>query len=203
MLIRILSLAILFSVTQSFGVDKPGGITKTAVNLPSNTYEVILTPGYTISPGGFYLSSEFRMQPSEDFGVGVGFGAGEIGFHTGGNGMWYILPDTEGQPAFSLMGGMYISRLASDSYFLVKLAPIVSKAFKVGKDTFTPYASYQLVPSFKLGPASNEFTMKVTAGLETIIPSLSGIRLWTEFGVGIMNSAHEVVLGLSYPFAAL
>lgn len=200
---RILFLAVMFFVTQSFAIDKPGGITRTAINLPTNSYEVVLAPAYTVSPGGFYLSSEFRMQPSEDFGIGVAFGAGEIGFHTGANGMWYILPDTDGQPAFGLLGGLYISRLVSESYFLVKLAPIVSKSFKVGKDTFTPYASYQLVPSFKLGPAANEVSMKVTAGLETIIPSLSGIRLWTEFGVGIMNSAHEVVVGLSYPFAAL
>jgi hypothetical protein len=199
---KIIFLSGLISLS-SFAVERPGGLSRTAVNAPSGEYEVLLSPAYTIAPGGAYLTSEMRYQMNEDFSFGAGFGAGEIGFNVGGNGIWYISPDAASQPAIALLGGLYFNRVSNDNYFLVKLTPIVSKDFKTGFGKVTPYAGMHLTPSFRLNQALNQVSLKATTGLEFNVASMSGIKLWSEFGVGIVNSNHEVVFGLSYPFAAL
>ena len=70
-----LSLITVLSAT-AFTADIPGGLARISEGLPNNTYEVALSPAYTLKPGGAYLTSELRYQANEDFGAGFGFGAG-------------------------------------------------------------------------------------------------------------------------------
>lgn len=196
-------LTVLFFVTQVRAQDKPGGLTHTAANSPRDTYELLLTPAFTISPGGAYLASEFRYQMSEDVAVGVGYGAGEIGFNFGGQIVWYVAPDLEGQPAFALLGGAYFNRVADQNFFLLRVAPTVSKGFKTDFGKVTPYAGLQFTPTFRLDQAKNSISMKASTGVEFTITDLSGVKIWSEFGLGMLNSFHEVVVGLSYPFQAI
>lgn len=191
------------SATLATAADRPGGLTRTAVNLKAQTYELLLSPAYTIAPGGAYLTSELRFQPSEDLGLGFGFGAGEIGFNFGGNAVWHILPDVKSQPGFALMGGLYFNRVAPGNYFVVRISPLVSKQFTVGWGKVTPYAGLHLAPSFRLGQAENDFSLKGSTGVEFDVTGWNGLHIWTEFGLGLHHSAHELVLGVSYPFAAL
>src|ERR1019366_4897830 len=95
----------------ALAMEKPGGLTQTAVNATQGTYEVLLSPAYLISPNGMYLSSQMRYQATEDISVGFGFGAGEVGYNFGGQGVWYVLPDTAQQPAFAILGGLYINKV--------------------------------------------------------------------------------------------
>lgn len=187
---------------SGFAADEPGGLTRTAVSLPNNSYEMLLSPAYTIQPGGAYLSSEFRLQPNEDLGLGFGFGSGQIGFNFGVNGTWYVAPDLSSQPAFAILGGLYFNRQNSLNYCVLKITPILSKTFKTEWGKVTPYGGIHLSPSFGIGTATNEFAIKTSTGVEFAVTDWSGLHLWTEFGLGIFNSAHEVVLGLSFPFSA-
>jgi len=195
---------LLFGANLAHATDKPGGLTSTAVGLPTNTYEVLLSPAYALSPGGAYLSSEMRMQPWEDVGLGLGFGAGELGFNVGGNGTWFVSPDLSNQPAFALKGGMYFNRVATANYFVFQVTPMTSKAFHTSWAKISPYAGLPMGPSFALGGlATNQFTMKVSTGVEFDVKSWGGLHLWTEFGFGILHSVHEIVFGVSYPFNGL
>lgn len=185
-----------------FAGDVPEGLVRTGDILPSDTYEMVLSPSYMLSPDGAYLSSEVRYQPNDDFGVGFGFGAGEIGFNFGVNGSWYILPDIAGQPALAIIGGLYFNRLDQANYFVFNVTPVVSKMVSVSWGKITPYAGLHLAPSFGLG-AGNEFSMRTSMGAEFNIQALDAVRLWTEFGISLVNGVNEIVLGVSYPFSAL
>lgn len=190
-----------------FAMEKPGGFNQIAVNSTAGTYEVLLSPSVTLNPDGAYLSSELRYQASEDIGVGFGFGAGEVGYNFGGHGIWYVLPDTGDQPAFAVLGGLYINSVRrngdSRSYVLLKFAPTVSKSFASNWGKVTPYGAFHFTPSFGLNSVPSEVSLKATAGTQFLINSLGGVKLWGEFGLGIARSAHEVALGISYPFVAL
>lgn len=194
----------LCSSSLLFAADVPGGFVNTGDILPTNTYELLISPAYTISPtAGAYLTSEIRYQPNEDFGAGFGFGAGEIGFHFGVHGTWYVSADSANSPAVGILGGLYFDRLNQENYFIVKAAPVISKTLKVAWGKITPYAAMHLTPSFRLGVASNEFAVKTSIGSEFINTNLNGVRLWTELGINIVNDVDEIVVGLSYPFTAL
>lgn len=196
--------AFLFTVSSlAFSAGVPGGLVRSAEGISVNTYELVLSPAYTMQPSGAYLTSEMRMQPGRDFGAGLGFGAGEVGFNFGGYANWYALPDTDYQPAFSLLGGLYFNRVAQANYFVVKVVPTVSKSFRTSFGSVTPYAGLPIAPSFRLGQADNSFTMKASLGTEFRFQSLQGMRFWAEFGVGMMNTPHEIVVAASYPFSAL
>ncbi len=203
--LSLLTLAtLMLAVSSVYAVDKPGGLTSTAAGLPTNTYEFLLSPAYAISPAGAYLSSEVRMQPWEDVGIAAGFGAGELGYNLGGNATWYIAPDIKGQPAFALQGGLYFNRVAGANYFVFQVAPKVSKEFRTSWAKIIPYAGLPVGPSFSLGGiATNQFTIKASTGVEFAVKDWGGLHLWTEFGFGILNSVHEIVLGVSYPFNGL
>jgi hypothetical protein len=173
--------------------------------MKSNTYELLLSPAYDVEAGagGAYLSSAIRYQPNDDFGVGFGFGAGEPGYNFGLNGTWYILPDARSQPAFAILGGLYLNRVSPASYFVVKAVPMVSKGFRVEWGKVTPYAGVHLAPSFRLGTPANLFSMKSSIGSEFQVKALNNLHLWAEVDVGIVESPQEMVFGVSYPFNAL
>jgi len=199
---------LLFSILSCFAVvagaaERPGGLSRTAASMATGQYEVLLSPAWTIAPGGAYLTSEMRFQSNDDLGVGVGFGAGEIGFNVGVNAVWYVAPDMASQPAFAVLGGLYFNRFDLENYFVVKITPIVSKEFKTSFGKVSPYAGMHVTPSFRLGEALNQLSLKASTGLQFAVASMSGAHLWSEFGVGILNSNHEVVFGLSYPFTGL
>jgi hypothetical protein len=179
--------------------DKPGGVVQTAVNGTPNTYDIVLSPAYTVSPGGAYLSSELRYTATEDYGAGLAFGAGEIGFNLGGTGAWYAVPETDSQPAIALLGGAYFNRIETSNYLLLRLAPTLSKSFKMSFGKVSPYGSFEFAPSLGLGSASGDVALKTSGGLEFTVNDWKNLKLWTEVAVGILNSPHAVVLGISYP----
>lgn len=198
--------AILLALALSFtahSAELPNGLIRSAETMKTDTYEFVLSPSYTFEPNGGYLSSEIRYQANEDFGAGLNFGAGEAGLHFGLHGMWYVLPDLENQPGFSILGGVYFNRLSSANYFNVKIAPMVSKAFETGFGKVVPYTGVHFTPSFRLGQADNSMGVKASFGSEFDISSLSGTKLFTEFNWGISNSPHAINIGVSYPFVAL
>ena len=201
------AISVFFSSRLAHATDMPGGLVQISEGLKKETYEFVISPGYVMSPTGAYLSADMRVQPNQDIGAGFAFGAGEVGFHVGAHATWYVLPDVESQPAFSVTGGLYINRLqkdnAKDNYFVVKVSPVISKTLPLSWGSVTPYSGLNLAPSFRLDQAQNEFSVKGSFGMMTSIKSLSGIRLWTEFGIGVWNSVHELVFGLSYPFSAI
>jgi len=199
---RHLFLALCLVSFAAYTAEVPGGLTRTAEAVKTNTAELQLAPSYVMSPTGAYLTSEFRFQANEDFSVGAGFGAGEVGFNIGGFATWYILPDLSSQPGFALLGGLYFNRLKPNSYFNLKLAPIVSKTVHMDWGTLTPYAGLHITPSFKLTEPANELSLKSSFGAAFAVKSLNGLRFWTEADLGLANSVHEVVIGLSYPFGA-
>jgi len=187
----------------TFSADIPGGLARISEGLPNNTYEVALSPAYTLKPGGAYLTSELRYQANEDFGAGFGFGAGEVGFNFGINGTWYIAPDIDSQPAFSVLGGVYMNRVVQSNYLALRIVPTVSKMIPQGWGKVTPYASLQATPSFRLGQADNNFSLRTNVGTLFEIKDTQGLRLFTELGLAVMNSNSEIVFGISYPFKAL
>lgn len=187
----------------SVAADVPGGLIRSADSLPTNTYELVLTPGYTFRPNGAYMSAEIRYQPNEDFGVGFGFGAGEAGFNFGMNGSWFIVPDMENQPGVSILAGAYFNRVTEINYFNVKVAPIVSKRFEVEFGRLTPYGGLHISPSFRLGQPENTVAVKATLGSNWEVHAFNGLKVFTEGNLGLNNSIHELLVGFSYPFAAL
>ena len=189
---------------SALAADVPGGINRTAEGLPEQTYELMLSPSYTMQPAGAYLSSEVRFQPNQDFGAGLGFGAGEVGYHFGVNGAWYLLPDLGNQPAVSILGAVYLNRVQPFNYFVARVTPMVSKMIQTTWGTGTPYAGVHLTPSFRLSDtAANDFAVRAAVGSQFTIKALEGVNLFAEFNLSVLNSMHEVSLGLSYPFAAL
>jgi hypothetical protein len=156
-----------------------------------------------LNPGGAYLTSELRYQANEDFGAGFGFGAGEVGFNVGANGTWYIAPDVDSQPAFSVLGGVYLNRVALNNFLALRIAPTVSKMISQDWGKVTPYSSVQATPSFRLGEADNNFSIRTNVGTLFEIKAMQGLRFFTELGLAVMNSNSEVVFGISYPFKAL
>ncbi len=199
----LLTLAVLFS-TFALAADRPGGLTRTATNLKAQTYELMLSPAYTIAPGGAYLTSELRFQPSEDIGLGFGFGAGELGFNFGVHGVWNVLPQLKLVPQVAVLGGAYFNRVAGANYFVVKLAPTVSHTFQSEWGDVTPYGAIALAPSFSLvQSAANLFSIKGSLGSQLAFKGMDGLRVMTEVSLGLLNSTYEIGLGLTYPFAAL
>ena len=195
-------LVVCFVATFAQASDIPGGMTRSAAQFGVGSYQIVLSPASTISPGGAYLSSELRHQTNEEFGVGFGFGAGEVGFNFGFHGIWHLAPDTGGQPAVALLSGMYMNRVAGWNYFTIKVSPVISKGFLMDWGRLTPYAGINLTPSFRLAQAANGFAMKSSMGTELTFNQLPGMRFWTEVGVGLLDSAHEIVVGIAYPFDA-
>ncbi|MCX6101992.1 MAG: hypothetical protein NT000_01850 [Proteobacteria bacterium] len=196
-------LAVVTLCASAFSADIPGGLARISEGLPNNTYEVALSPAYTLQPGGAYLTSELRYQANEDFGAGFGFGAGEIGFNFGANGTWYIAPDVDSQPAFSILGGVYLNRVQQSNYLALRVVPTLSKMIAQDWGKITPYVSFQGTPSFRLGEPDNSFSIRTNVGTLFEIKALQGIRLFTELGLAVMNSNSELVFGLSFPFKAL
>ncbi len=187
----------------TFAADIPGGLARISEGLPNNTYEVALSPAYTLNPGGAYLTSELRYQANEDFGAGFGFGAGEVGFNFGVNGTWYIAPDVDSQPAFSVLGGLYMNRVVESNYLALRIVPTISKMIPQNWGKITPYASLQATPSFRLGQADNGFSLRTNVGTLFEIKEMQGLRLFTELGLAVMNSNSEIVFGIAYPFKAI
>jgi hypothetical protein len=183
----------------AFGADKPGGVVQTAVNGTPNTYEFVMSPAYTMSPGGAYLSTELRYTATEDYGAGLSFGAGEIGFNLGGTGAWYVTPETDAQPAIAVLGGAYFNRIQTSNYLLLRLAPTLSKSFKMSFGRISPYGSLEFAPSLGLGNAAGDFALKTSGGIEFTVNDWKNLKFWTEVAVGILNSPHAIVLGISYP----
>lgn len=193
----------LFSVS-GFAIDMPGGIVQVAA--PSKElYEFVLTPSYVMAPNGAYLSADMRANPNDDFGTGFSFGAGETGFHLGGHATWHAIPDTQSQPGLSVVGGLYVSthRPTNATYFVVKLAPVLSKTVQLNWGTMTPYTAVNIAPSFRLGLPQNEISVKGSFGVMSALKVLAGVKLWTEVDIALWNSVHEVVIGASYPFDAI
>lgn len=201
--------AFAFISFAAFAADIPGGLSRTSEGLPNNTYELLLAPSYTFKPAGAFLSAEVRYQPNEDFGAGIGFGAGEIGANFGLNGTWYILPDLGDQPAFSILGGLFLNRLrretedVTESYFNVRVAPMVSKKFGMAWGKVTPYAGLHMTPSFRLQTPDNRFSMKSALGAQFDIKALNGLLIFTEVDLGLVESVHQFSVAVSYPFVAL
>jgi len=200
---QLLVLAFLVSSSVIWAAAVPGGTIRSAESMGLRTYELVLSPAITLAPSGAYLSSELRYQPAEDIGAGLAFGAGQVGFNFGSYAVWHILPDLETQPAFSILGGLYFNRFELANYFVVKMAPTLSKTWRWDGGRVSPYVALPFSPSFRLGDPRNDLTMKVSVGTELVLSSLQGMRLWTEVGLGLMESAHEVVIAASYPFTAL
>lgn len=191
-------------VTTTGAKDIPGGLAKSAEAIQINTYELMLSPGVTLSPSGTYLSAEVRYQPAEEFGAGFGFGTGEVGFNFGLNGTWYLLPDSGDQPAVSLMGGLYMNRIEEANYFAVRVTPTMSKTFGTTWGRVTPYTGLHLTPNFRLGSQpDNSLSVKASLGSEFVIKNWNDMRLIGELGLGISNSVSEIMLGIAYPFVAL
>ena len=188
---------------SSQAVEVPGGLLRTGEAIQPNQYEFVMSPIYVMSPTGAYLSSEVRYQANEDFSAGVSFGAGEVGFNLGANGTWFILPDLEGQPALGILGGIYFNRIKPANWFVVKVAPVVSKTVKLDWGTMTPYAGLHMTPSFRLGEPFNELSMKTSLGTSFAVKSMNGLRFWGEFDLGVANSVHELMVGVSYPFTGI
>lgn len=201
-------------VSMASGVDIPGGLTRSAERFEVGSYQLVVSPGFTIAPGGAYLSAELRHQTNEDFGVGFGFGAGEVGFNFGFNGVWHLLPDSGSQPAIAILAGMYMNRVQSYeasspteegtpkswNYFAIKVAPTISKRFPMEWGSLTPYAGMHLTPSFRLAEAANGFSVKSSMGTELQFSQVPRMHFWTEMGIGLVNSTHEVIVGIAYPF---
>jgi len=183
-----------------FAADIPGGLMRTANSLVPNSYEVMLSPGYLVSPGGSYLSSELRYQPDEEIGIGFGFGSGQVGYNFGVHGIWYIFPDLADQPALAVLGGLYFNRIEEENHFVLRLAPTVSETFLFKWGELSPYGGVQISPSFRLGDARNELSLRANMGTQFIFSALQGLRLGLEAGLGIANSVHEIQFGISYPF---
>ncbi|MEZ4749686.1 MAG: hypothetical protein R3B54_03385 [Bdellovibrionota bacterium] len=183
--------------------DIPGGQVRDAEGLMPNTFEVMLSPEVVFQNGGIYLNSELRYQASEDIGVGFGFGSGEMGYNFGGYGVWYIIPDLQSQPAVSILGGMYFNSLNVENFFVLRFSPTVSKRFVMGWGNLTPYWAMQFSPAFSFGASPNIFSIRTAMGSQINVHALGGLRLWLEFGLGIVNGINEFALGISYPFSGL
>jgi hypothetical protein len=198
-------LALAFVVgTASFAADIPGSHMRTATQLPVNTYEMMISPAFVMGGKGAYLSAEIRYQPYEVFQAGFGFGAGELGFNFGVHGVWNILPQLKLVPQVAILGGMYFNRVEGNNFFVVKVAPTISHTFQFEWGDLTPYGAMSLAPSFRLvEAASNQFSMKMSLGNQLNLKGTDGLRIMTEFSLGVLNSTYEVGVGITYPFAAL
>ncbi|NBV50089.1 hypothetical protein EBR03_01300 [bacterium] len=198
----ILTLLALFCLS-SLAADIPGGMNRSAEVLPSNSYEMLLSPGFTLEPSGAYLSSEVRYQANEEVAAGLAFGAGEVGFNFGLAGTWYVLGDDGSQPALSVSGGLHFNRLLENNYFAVRISPTVSKNLPATWGRITPYAAAHLTPNFRLGAPENNLALKASIGTEFLVKPWGDMRLVAEAGVGVSNSVSEFMLAVAYPFVAL
>jgi hypothetical protein len=191
-----------FSLTCR-AVDLPGGMLRTAENLPPTTYEMLISPSYIFSTKGAYLTSELRYQPVEAFAVGGSFGAGVPGFNVGANAVWYPFAHSNIEPELSLLGGLYFNRVDSNDYFLIRLAPTISKTYFSGWGEVIPYASVQLTPSFRMDKAETQASLKAALGTQLSLRVLEGLRFTTELGFGLVHSQYNLAVALSYPFLVL
>lgn len=198
----ILTLLSLFCLS-TLAADIPGGMNRSAEALPSNSYEMLLSPGFTLDPQGAYLSSEVRYQANEEAAAGFGFGAGEVGFNFGLTGTWYVMADDGTQPGLSVSGGLHFNRLLESNYFAVRISPTVSKNIGVNWGRITPYATAHLTPNFRLGAPDNSLSLKASLGTEFLVKPWGDMRLVAEAGVGVASSVSEFMLAVAYPFVAL
>ena len=191
--------------SYAFAVDIPGGQTETAESLPANTYQLLLSPAYLLNEGGAYLSGKIRYQPNDRFGVGFvfGSGSGELGFQFGVEGIWHAFPQSRYQPAAALHVSGHFDRVARANFFALEVAPIVSQRFHTLFGELTPYGGLRITPSFGIGQPLNQISLKTSVGGEWVISGTEGLQVWSEVGIALVNSLDEIVVGLSYPFAAL
>jgi hypothetical protein len=196
-------IGLLFAVALSAqAAEIPGGKTETAAGLPTNTYQLLLSPAYEFNHGA-YLTAKMRYQPTDEIGLGAAFGSGERGFRFGIEGIWHAFDAKHYTPAVALLAGAHFNRFALANYFTLEFAPIVSQTFKTTIGEVTPYGAMRVMPSFRLGEPKNELAMKASLGTAFALNGLDGLQIWTEFGLALAASEHEIALGVSYPFAAL
>lgn len=200
----------LFALVLVVGVtaraaDVPGSYMRTATQLPVNSYEMMISPSYVVSDrGGAYMSAELRYQPYEAFAAGFGFGAGEMGFNFGVHGVWSVMPHLKLVPQVAILGGAYFNRVAGANYFVVRVAPTISHTFQADWGDVTPYGALALTPSFRLVEvAANQFSVKTSLGAQFSPRGADGLRIMTELSLGLVKSASEIGIGITYPFAAL
>lgn len=201
---RALFLSALLSLFSARAADVPGAYMRTANQMAANTYEVMISPSYVLTDGGgAYMNAELRYQPYEAFGTAFGFGAGELGFNFGLQGIFHVAPQMKLVPRFAVVGGAYFNRVASANYFTIKLAPTISHTFILEWGDITPYGALVLSPSFRLSGAANQASLKTTLGAKAGIKGMDGLQLLGEFSIPISQSTGEISIGLTYPFAAL
>lgn len=200
---KFLTLSLVLLSGVSFALDIPGGMNKSTEMLQADTYEMMISPGYTFKPSGAYLATEVRYQASQEFGTGFGFGAGEVGFNFGLTGTYHILRDDGARPGVAFTGGLHFNRLDQANYFALRLSPMLSKNFGTSFGRVTPYAALHFTPNFRLGEPENNFALKGSVGSEFMVKEWNDIRLIAEVGIGMASSNSEIMLGVAYPFVAL
>lgn len=197
------ALILLAMAAASPAVEILGGQTQTAESLPADTYLLLLSPAYLGSDRGTYLSAKLRYQPAPAVGVGFAFGTGEAGFGFGMESSWQVFRQGRVRPAAAVRVSFHFDRADRASFFVAELAPIVSRSFHSTLGEISPYGGLRVAPSFGLGPVTGGLAVKSSLGGELTIAGSDGLQVWSELGLGLHDSADEIVLGLAYPFTAL
>lgn len=201
-----LGLVLCFSATA---VDTPNALMRTADGIGVNNFEIMVSPQVVFEPNGAYLNAEARYQPAEELDVGFGFGAGQVGYNFGAFVNWHVFPDLEGQPAFSVLGGLHYNRIeelesdVASPFFVLRAAAIFSETFRLGWGIVTPYGGGVVAPSFRLSEADNQISLRAAMGAQVALDQVPGMRVMMEFGMGIHNSPHQLAVGVSYPLGGL
>jgi hypothetical protein len=138
--------------------------------------------------GRYGLSSEWNV------GAVLGFGNKNKKFRLGGEGVYNIVPDMEGQAGFSVLGSLtYLERLAGGGLQL-RAAPIIHKKMPGWHgQSVTVYASIPLVWEARKG--------SYTTGAQAVVGSLFDLTesgrfyLGSELGVKISKSESYILFG--------
>jgi hypothetical protein len=140
----------------------------------------------TADGGGVNFSGFIDKGINDEMSARLRLGAGDTDFSAGGSLKWVPFPDYGQQPAVGGKVGGYFWRESEESYFTVRVEPIVSKRFETGIGEFTPYASLPLM--LNSGKDKNNTSMQLVGGTEFFHSEADNMTFGAEFGIDTKDS---------------
>ncbi len=154
---------------------------------PAGQYKLGVEPQLLTSNGnGFNFSGFFDAPLNDEVSARATAGTGDTDFVLGGSVKWVPVPDYRNQPAVGFKSGVNYWRKGSDSFFTVRLAPIISKKLMSDIGSFIPYASLPF--NINSGKDNNGTGIQVAIGSEYLHSRADNMTFGAELGFNAKDS---------------
>lgn len=164
---------------------------------PMDTLKLGFEPQLRISDGGaadfgIFLDSAIK----EDLSWRAMLGTGQTDLFAGGSLKWVPIPDFEKQPALGLRTDLVFGRDMDETFWTLRVAPLISKRVDSDYILFTPYLSPTL--GFAGAKGKSETFSQLILGSEIRPHDMDRFVFDIELGSNLSKSFSYVSFNVSY-----